>query len=448
MNGALLDHLWQSTLFGAAVWSIALLLRNNSAAFRHWLWLLASLKFLLPFAALYSLGAATLGYVSPQTPPSLVGHALGALEPLVSPAGLTPRSAAAPDAGVPVIASGLFTVWILGSLWLALRWLRGWGVARSLSRAARRAPGTSPDTYVIDADIEPSVANVFRPVVLLPAVLLGRLPASQLDAVLAHEREHIARRDNLKAQLHALVEIAFWFHPLVWLIGRRLLDERERACDEAVVAKGHDPTEYAAGILEVCRHCATLRSPQRIGALAGNLTQRIRHILISRSPSSLGFTKAFLLTSCTVVLAVAPLAAGALDETAHRRAVAAGNAEILRDAGVWLSTSLAAGGSATLRASSRQILIRNSSLRELLAMVYGVNGSEVHGHGDWLDSPRYDLRVDAQLREPEAFDAVSLRPLVNKLLATRFGFDIYVGQECQEPCGGRRPGGAGHSVAL
>ena len=389
-----------------------------------------------------------MGYVSPQTPPSLVGHALGALEPLVSPAALAPRSAAAADAGLSVLTSGLFTLWILGSLWLALRWLRGWGVARSLSRAARRAPGTSPDTYVIDADIEPSVANVFRPVVLLPAALLGRLPASQLDAVLAHEREHIARRDNLKAQLHALVEIAFWFHPLVWLIGRRLLDERERACDEAVVAKGHDPAEYAAGILEICRHCATLRSRQRIGALAGNLTQRIRHILISRSPSSLGFTKAFLLTSCTVVLAVAPLAAGALDEAAHRRAVAAGNAEILRDAGVWLSTSLAAGGSATLRASSRQILIRNSSLRELLAMVYGVNGSEVHGHGDWLDSPRYDLRVEAQLREPEAFDAVSLRPLVNKLLATRFGFDIYVGQECQEPCGGRRPGGAGHSFAL
>ena len=65
-----------------------------------------------------------------------------------------------------------------------------------------------------------------------------------------------------------------------------------------------------------------------------------------------------------------------------------------------------------------------------------------------MPHPRPLALHDARLHEPEAFDAVSLRPLVNKLLATRFGFDIYVGQECQEPCAGRGPEGAGRSVAL
>ena len=39
MMRALLDHLWQSTLFCAVIWSITLALRSNSAAVRHWLWL-------------------------------------------------------------------------------------------------------------------------------------------------------------------------------------------------------------------------------------------------------------------------------------------------------------------------------------------------------------------------------------------------------------------------
>src|SRR6185503_10910344 len=58
MIRALIDHLWQSTLFGAAIWSITLALRANSAAVRHGLWLLASIKFLVPFSALYLAGAA------------------------------------------------------------------------------------------------------------------------------------------------------------------------------------------------------------------------------------------------------------------------------------------------------------------------------------------------------------------------------------------------------
>ena len=57
MTGALFDHLWQSTLFCGGAWLVAIGLRANGAALRHWLWLLASLKFLVPFSALYSIGA-------------------------------------------------------------------------------------------------------------------------------------------------------------------------------------------------------------------------------------------------------------------------------------------------------------------------------------------------------------------------------------------------------
>jgi bla regulator protein BlaR1 len=67
------------------------------------------------------------------------------------------------------------------------------------------------------------------------------------------------RRDNLAAALHMLVEAAFWFHPLVWWIGTRLVDERERASDEEVVRLGSEPQAYAEGIRRVCEFC--LQSP-------------------------------------------------------------------------------------------------------------------------------------------------------------------------------------------
>src|SRR4029434_1568121 len=60
------------------------------------------------------------------------------------------------------------------------------------------------------------------------------------------------RRDNLTAAMHMFVEAAFWFHPLVWWIGTRLVDARQRALDEEVVRLGNDPDVYAESILKTC----------------------------------------------------------------------------------------------------------------------------------------------------------------------------------------------------
>ena len=79
----------------------------------------------------------------------------------------------------------------------------------------------------------------------LPPGIADHLDDAQLKAIVAHEQCHIRRRDNLTAALHMLVEAVFWFHPLVWWIGTRLVEERERACDEEVVRTGSDPEVYA-----------------------------------------------------------------------------------------------------------------------------------------------------------------------------------------------------------
>ena len=79
----------------------------------------------------------------------------------------------------------LIGVWTIGASFVLLRWLVAWRAVDRISRAARPAPGASPDAWITDEDIEPSAARVFQPVVLLPAALLGKLTAPQLEAGIA-----------------------------------------------------------------------------------------------------------------------------------------------------------------------------------------------------------------------------------------------------------------------
>ena len=103
--------------------------------------------------------------------------------------------------------------------------------------------------------VEPGVWRVLRPAILLPEGMADGLSSAELEAVLAHELIHIARGDNLASNLQMALCCLLWFHPLVWLIDRRLLVEREQACDEAVIRLGAGSDVYAASLLKVLRFC-------------------------------------------------------------------------------------------------------------------------------------------------------------------------------------------------
>jgi hypothetical protein len=434
MIAGLVNHLWQSTLFCGAAWLITVMLRSNGAALRHWIWLLASAKFLVPFSLLFYIGSL-IGMPSARIAdyePLVLIDALQGASVLVAPGALQPPE-------LTVTSFWLLTggaIWFGVAAFLATRWALAWRVADSIVRAARPAPGAPADARITEADIEPAVARVFHPVVLLPAALLGRLSDTQLSAVLAHEREHIARRDNLKANLHRVVETLFWFHPAVWWIGRQMLEERERACDEAVLEKGHDGAEYAGGILEVCRHC---RGSIAVSAAAtgGSLTRRVRYILSNAQPASPGIVKVMSLMLATLGIATVPLFAGAVTDGARRQELLAAHSRILGSAEISIApASDGAGSPHQVVADEHGVLIRNSSLRDLIALAYGVEHWQIDG-GPWLDSSRYDVRAiaSAPVGDPDEFQPHALRGVVTKLLASRFDLRIHVNQRCQSPCG-------------
>lgn len=89
--------------------------------------------------------------------------------------------------------------------------------------------------------------------------------AEQLQSVLLHELAHIKRRDPI-AQLLAQVACALhWFNPLVWFASWRLHVERERACDDLVLANGVPPSAYAEHLLDVATRLSAARWTQACG---------------------------------------------------------------------------------------------------------------------------------------------------------------------------------------
>ncbi len=282
---ALLDHLWQSTLFALPLGALTLLLRRHAASLRFWLWFAASVKFLVPFSVLMTLGAAVTLPVAPMLPD---GPALEVLQDTAAPFTNTPAASVVPDGATNWIML-LIATWAAGTILALLIWGMRWLKLRVLVRAARPLAISAPlPVLTSSAPVEPGLIGIFRPVLMLPDGIQARLNTQEMDAILAHELCHFRRRDNLTAAVHMLVESLFWFHPLVWWLGRRLMNERERACDEAVLAAGNDPRVFAEGILNVCRFY--IQAPQAgASALSGaNLRIRIETILANRTTRRLG----------------------------------------------------------------------------------------------------------------------------------------------------------------
>ena len=308
MIAGLLDHLWQSTLFLGGIILLSLLLRRNGAALRFKLWFAASVKFLLPFSVLALVGDG-LGRLFPASLP----QSFLAIQPAAQRFSAPARSLAVPHSQGFDFPLLLLAVWVLGAALVLglhlMRWLR---LRAAMSDAREMAmPGSLPVAIKISAStLEPGLVGLWRPVIMLPHGLMAHLSAAERDSILAHEVSHLARRDNVTAAVHMLVEALFWFHPAVWLIGARLVTERERACDESVLAGGHDPEIYAGGILKVCRFC--MRSPLACapGASGADLKRRVREIMTAPAALELSPAKHMLLMGAAMLALVPPILAG------------------------------------------------------------------------------------------------------------------------------------------
>jgi beta-lactamase regulating signal transducer with metallopeptidase domain len=318
---ALGNHIWQSTLFAITAGLLTLILRKNDARARYWLWLAASVKFLIPFSLLVGLGSQLAWFRGSAGTKAGLYLAMEEVSQPFSEQGMSLISQAAPSTVslslMQLLPALLAAGWLAGFLVVVLVWYVRWRRISAAVRAAvpmregreletlRRLERTAGRRRQIElllsqTSLEPGIFGIAHPVLVWPKGISERLEDSHLEAILAHEIWHVRRRDNLAAAIHMLVEATFWFHPLVWWLGARLVEERERACDEAVLESGSDRQIYAESILKICEFCVGSPLTCVSGVTGADLKDRIARIMTERVAHKLDFSRKLLLGAAGV----------------------------------------------------------------------------------------------------------------------------------------------------
>jgi uncharacterized protein (TIGR03435 family) len=475
----LADHLWQSTAFAALAWLLTRLLRSNRAAIRHGVWVAASVKFLVPFAALARIGSylfARSAVASGAQP------ALGAFVDVISqpfsqpPARVAAALTASPGTTMAIVPLVLLACWVAGSLWRLIAFLVQWREVKkavreadtildgpevaALRRATCEARVSTPITLVAsDSSFEPGVFGITKPILLWPRLLSDHLADSQVDSILAHEVSHVRRRDNLYAAIHIAVEIVFWFHPLVWWLGGRLVDERERACDEDVIALGHAREAYAESLLETCRLSVEVPLAYVSGVTGADLGKRLERIMRSHAIDALSSWRKVLLAAASLMAVAVPVTYGVVHAPrvlAQTEAQPADPVRVRREMRMQIENlrqhaevvrQLGAAGLPATAGQPRQAFdvtsvkrnnagegrismmrtpdgaweATNVTLGLLVRMSYQVQDSQIVGGPDWLFSDRFDVRGESRA-------LASSGPAMEKvqsLLADRFNLGVH-----------------------
>ncbi len=160
---------------------------------------------------------------------------------------------------------------------------RRWRVAGMLVELRQRL-GLSRSVELREhaESVVPLTWGIWRPVVLLPK-LARKWDEPMRRAVLLHELAHVQRGDVACQVLGRLTCVLYWFHPLAWFALRQLRQEREQACDDAVVGTGEKASDYAEQLLQVARLCCAPRGLSLGVAMAegSSLERRVKSLFDS-----------------------------------------------------------------------------------------------------------------------------------------------------------------------
>ena len=299
LGWALLHSLWIGALIGVIFGALRILVRDHISA-RYWLgvgclFAFASIEIALFVNALIS---------AIMLPPELGLLSTTAITALPSMDSSTGTQLAMPTSAVPTMMP---LTMLISFAWLLGVGVSTWRLMRSHRTLRLLALNAQTDTYselrrlcaplldllhlrtkvrfaVSELIDVPCVIGLFKPIVLLPAALLARMPQDQLELVLLHELSHIKNGDLWINSAQILVEVLMFFHPVVHWISADVRATRERRCDRAVLCVRAAPVRYAHALvsLEEFRH--EFRS-LALAATGGELSSRVHDILASRARS-------------------------------------------------------------------------------------------------------------------------------------------------------------------
>ena len=433
---SIINHLWQSSCFALLAGICAFVLRRNSPKLRYWVWLSASLKFLLPWVLLVSLGSLVPW---PRHRVAFVATSAvsGVLVRIAEPFSVNSYAVAPARVQTHWGVTAVVFLWAAGFVAIGFRIFRS---SRSVWAMLRRAypvqvPVGVPAVIAPSADA-PGIVGFLRPVLVLPPRLLERLNPKQLEALLAHELSHVRRRDNFFAALHMGVEAIFWFHPLVWWIGSRMLEERELACDEEVLRQGYEPTDYARGILTVCEHYSEAPLPCISGVTGADIRKRLKIILRGTPPCELSGPRKLAMAFAAAAALAGPVGFGMWNAPAAQAQSVAQRGSVMPQWIAFAQQSQRSFEVASVKPAntddqrtSIQIepggrFVASATLKALIGFAYDVQDHDILGGPGWIDSDLYRIDAKIGITLPQPAEP-ALREMLQSLLADRFKLSIH-----------------------
>ncbi|MBA2305483.1 MAG: M56 family metallopeptidase, partial [Acidobacteria bacterium] len=344
----LADAAVKATLLLGAAAITTRVLRHSSAAARHLVWTAALIAVLiLPIVSMAipqwrvplvtlsrstAIGTGQLGGGDAASASTAAGMRARLGVSAQGPA-QTAGGGRAPSESRRSLAWGtlLFGLWITGALVILTRLGIGMIAVQAMSRRTLTASNAAwlPLARQLASDLgigritfrrsrHPSISmpmawGVVRPVVVMPAEADG-WSRDRLRIVLLHELAHVKRADCLTHMLAQAACALYWMNPLAWMAARQARAERERACDDLVLACGTPGAEYADQLLQIARDMRTGRFSSTIATASlamanrSQLEGRLMAILDPSVPRT-GLSRVrTLVGSAAALLTLVPLA--------------------------------------------------------------------------------------------------------------------------------------------
>lgn len=158
----------------------------------------------------------------------------------------------------------------------------------------------------------PFCSQFHFPCIVVPEYLLG-FEREKLNFIIRHELEHLKTGHPLQLFLQRLVEVIFWFHPMVWWASQQSALSREFACDEAAIDSPSEIAMYLRTLLTIIEYGATQadetptplafgRGKSIVAKRARRLTQIARSHRVNRRTSVSGSMANFGLVLAAVLI--------------------------------------------------------------------------------------------------------------------------------------------------
>ena len=329
--------LWQSSLLILVLIAFELLFRRKvRASVRYSLWLILLVKLCVP--PTLALPTSPAWWLHKASPPIVARHethytvtydnsGLPQIPQISPPAFVPPKPVMNLAAWLLMISTAIsaaLLVWLLVRWWQITRQVRRAQTSERLAALADEAKKIAGMKFKVQVKLttnsmSPAVCGLFQPAILIPQSLVENFSDEQLRAVLVHELIHLRRRDVWVNFLQALLQIFYWWHPLVWLANARIRRVREEAVDDAVMLTLRDESEsYAPTLLEVAKLALNrpLAGLGLVGILESRhaLRQRIERLVDFCPPRKAGLTLVSLLGILAFAAVAVPMG-GAPEKT-------------------------------------------------------------------------------------------------------------------------------------